>query len=75
MMTRSLPKPALAAALLALFAFSMSALISRTVFDRMPHLEDEMAYLFQARTYAGGHLTVATPQPQRAYWQPFLIDR
>lgn len=75
MMTRPLPKHALAALLLALFAFFMSALISRTVFDRMPHLEDEMAYLFQARTYAGGHLTVDTPQPQRAYWQPFLVDR
>lgn len=75
MTTHTFPKHALIAALLALFAFTMSAVISRTVFDRMPHLEDEMAYLFQARTYAGGHLTVATPQPQRAYWQPFLIDQ
>ncbi len=75
MRTRAFPKHALVALLLAFFAFGESALISQTVFERLPHLEDEMAYLFQARTYAGGHLTVPTPQPQRAYWQPFLVDQ
>jgi hypothetical protein len=75
MMTRPFPKHALIAVLLAFFAFFMSALVSRTVFERLPHLEDEMAYLFQARTYAGGNLVIATPEPRRAYWQPFLIDQ
>ncbi|MBZ0293146.1 MAG: glycosyltransferase family 39 protein, partial [Anaerolineae bacterium] len=58
---------------LVIFSVLMSALVSRTVFERMPHLEDEVAYLFQAKTYAGGHLTVDTPAPRRAYWQPFVI--
>lgn len=62
------------ALLLAFFSFSMSAIISRTAFERLPHLEDELAYLFQARTYAGGQLTVPTPEPRRAFWQPFIID-
>ena len=75
MMTRPFPKHALIAVLLAFFAFFMSALVSRTVFERLPHLEDEMAYLFQARTYAGGNLVIPTPEPRRAYWQPFLIDQ
>ncbi len=53
----------------------MSALVSRTVFERLPHLEDEVAYLYQARTYAGGNLVIATPEPRRAYWMPFLLDQ
>ncbi|MDZ4765701.1 MAG: glycosyltransferase family 39 protein [Chloroflexota bacterium] len=65
---------ACAAALLCLFAFAMSAILSRTVFERLPHLEDEVAYLFQARTYAGGHLVIDTPEPEDAYWQPFVVD-
>ncbi|MEP7293506.1 MAG: glycosyltransferase family 39 protein [Chloroflexota bacterium] len=73
--TRSLSKHALVALLLVLAAFFMSALVSRTVFDRLPHLEDEVAYLYQARTYAGGHLVIPTPEPRRAYWMPFLLDQ
>lgn len=59
---------------LAFFAFFMAALVSRTVFDRLPHLEDEVTYLFQARIFARGDTVVETPQPQRAFWQPFVID-
>ncbi len=66
---------ALAAVGLMFFAFVMSALISRTVFDRLPHLEDELAYLFQARIFARGDLVIATPDPNTAYWQPFVLDR
>lgn len=62
------------ALLLVFFAAAMSALVSRTVFERLPHLEDEVAYLFQAKTLAGGQLTVAIPEPRRAYWQPFVVD-
>jgi hypothetical protein len=56
------------------FSFAMSALISRTVFERLPHLEDEVAYLYQARIFARGDLVIETPQPRRAYWQPFVVD-
>ena len=75
MMIRPFPKSALIALLLAFFAFFMSAIISQTVFERMPHLEDEVAYLFQAKSYAGGHLAIESPQPRRAYWQPFVVDQ
>ncbi len=56
------------------FSIIMSALLSRTVFERLPHLEDEVAYLFQARIFARGDLVIETPQPRRAYWQPFVVD-
>jgi hypothetical protein len=59
---------------LVLFSFGMAGLVSRTVFERLPHLEDEMAYLFQARTYARGNLVIESPAPSRAYWQPFVVD-
>ena len=59
---------------LALLAFGLSAVLSNSVFERLPHLEDEVAYLFQARTLAGGHLVIDSPEPSRAYWQPFVVD-
>jgi 4-amino-4-deoxy-L-arabinose transferase-like glycosyltransferase len=60
---------------LALFSFGMSAVLSRTVFERLPHLEDELTYLFQARMIARGDLTIPSPDPRNAFWQPFVIDR
>ncbi|MCS6835458.1 MAG: glycosyltransferase family 39 protein [Anaerolineae bacterium] len=63
-----------AALALALFSFFMAALVSRAVFERLPHLEDEIAYLFQARVFARGHVAVPIMQPTRGYWQPFVVD-
>lgn len=59
---------------LMLFSFFMSALISRTVFERLPHLEDEVAYLFQARVFAEGQIVADIEAPVTAYWQPFVIS-
>lgn len=59
---------------LALFSFLMTALVSGRVFERLPHLEDEVAYLFQAKIFARMQLVVETPEPSRAYWQPFVVD-
>ncbi len=72
-----LPAPAARACvlLLALFSFAMSATVSRQVFEELPHLEDEIAYLFQARMIAGGHVVIPSPEPATAFWQPFIIDR
>lgn len=61
--------------LLAFFAFAMSAILSRVVFERLPHLEDEVAYLYQARVFAHGDVVIASPEPRRAFWQPFIVDR
>lgn len=68
-------RTALVVAALALFAFGLSAQLSRTVFERLPHLEDEMAYLWGARVIAGGNFVIESPLPTRSYWQPFLVDR
>lgn len=59
---------------LVFFSVLLSALVSGTVFERLPHLEDEVAYLFQAKVFAGGQVVIESPQPKRAYWQPFVVD-
>ncbi|GAB5492212.1 MAG: hypothetical protein Phog2KO_24270 [Phototrophicaceae bacterium] len=48
--------------------------MSERVFENMPHLEDELAYLYQARIFAGGQVVIDSPQPTSAYWQPFVVD-
>lgn len=60
---------------LCLFAFGMSGLVSRTVFERLPHLEDELTYQFQARVLARGQMVIDSPDPARPFWQPFVQDR
>ena len=59
---------------LVMFTVVMTAVISRTVFERMPHLEDELAYLYQAKVFASGHIVAEIPEPRRSYWQPFVVD-
>jgi hypothetical protein len=65
---------ALIALLCAFLAFAAADIVSRDVFERLPHLEDEFAYLYQARIFARGEAYIETPKPYRAYWQPFLIN-
>ena len=55
-------------------AFALTTTFSRTVFERLPHLEDELAYLYQARVFANGDVTVDTPEPRSPFWQPFVVD-
>jgi 4-amino-4-deoxy-L-arabinose transferase-like glycosyltransferase len=59
---------------LAAFAFAASATVSGAVFERLPHLEDELAYLFQAQVFARGEPVAAVESPANAFWQPFVID-
>ena len=50
------------------------ALISQGIFERIPHVEDEAAYLFQAQVFAQGRLKVPTPPYPTSYWSPFVLD-
>lgn len=61
--------------LLSIFAFAVSFWISVTVLEGLPHIEDEMAYDWQARLIAKGLLTVPTPQPcPKCFLVPFVVD-
>jgi len=60
---------------LALTAFALSGIVSRVVFERLPHLEDEVAYLFQSKIFAHGQVVAPQFEPDKPYWQPFVIER
>ncbi len=67
-------RSAIIALFIAFFAFTAADIVSRAIFERLPRLEDEFAYLYQARIFARGNTYIDTPTPIRAYWQPFLIS-
>lgn len=56
----------------AVIAFVGALALSWFAFEHMPRVEDEFAYLFQARTFAGGALTLPAPpiaaQPGLEYY-------
>lgn len=55
-------------------AFIAIALISGQIFEHVPHSEDEVAYLFQAKVLAQNRLAVPTPLNDQAFWSPFVLD-
>jgi hypothetical protein len=62
-------------ALCCLAAFLGAAWVSSSVFERLPHTEDESAFLFQAQTVASGRLVADAPDLPRAFSIPFIIVR
>ena len=58
-----------------LFAFFGAAWVSSSVFDRLPHTEDESAFLFQAQTIASGQIVAEAPEVPEAFSIPFIINR
>jgi 4-amino-4-deoxy-L-arabinose transferase-like glycosyltransferase len=72
------PRPSLLVPIaLAVCAAAASAIISSAVFERLPHVQDEVSYDFQARVFAAGHLFADAP-PATSFFDPgqsFLIVR
>lgn len=62
-------------AVLCLTAFAGAAWVSANVFDRVPHTEDEAAFLFQAQTIASGRLVADAPEQPGSFSIPFIIVR
>jgi 4-amino-4-deoxy-L-arabinose transferase-like glycosyltransferase len=44
------------------------------VFEGIPHLEDEIAYVWQAKALIEGHLTLPSPQFEHSFLVPFVVD-
>ncbi|WP_171230514.1 glycosyltransferase family 39 protein [Ruegeria sp. HKCCA4008] len=60
---------------LVLFATLASAVLAWAAFDRVPHVEDELAYLFQARTFAAGTFwSPAPPELAQPALEYYLLD-
>ena len=71
---RALFKPDRLALLLSLLAILVSYLVADRVFERMLHIEDEAAYIWQAGVFANGQLTIPTPPHPKSYLVPFVVD-
>ena len=59
---------------LSLAAVFSAYLVADRVFDRLPHLEDEWAYIWQAQVAAKGQLTIPSPEHEKSILIPFVVD-
>jgi len=62
------------ALLLVLVAVGVSAVLSNIIFDRIPHLEDEFALLWQAEIMADGQVSLPSPDVPASFMIPFVVD-
>ncbi|MHB8135660.1 MAG: hypothetical protein ACYDH1_15730 [Anaerolineaceae bacterium] len=52
----------------------ISAWISNNIYENMPHIEDEIAYVWQANLVARGDLYIQSPPCPKCFLVPFVID-
>ena len=62
------------ALIISLLAVVASYLIASSIFENLPHLEDEFAYVWQAEALAAGKLSVDSPDLPRHFLVPFVVD-
>jgi 4-amino-4-deoxy-L-arabinose transferase-like glycosyltransferase len=62
------------AVFLSLLGVLAALLVADRVFERMAHIEDEMAYVWQAQAIARGHLTLPSPPEKESFLVPFVVD-
>jgi Dolichyl-phosphate-mannose-protein mannosyltransferase len=63
---------------IAIVASGLSAYFSWKVFGAMPHIPDELAYLYQARLFASGRIWIEPPEVPEAFrvrWDHILRDQ
>jgi len=59
---------------LALAGFLASAFVTQRIFEGIPHIEDEIAYVWQAKVLAEGHFKVYSPLQTKSLLVPFIVD-
>ena len=59
---------------LSLLAVLLCGLVADRIFERMPHIEDEFAYTWQAAVIAKGRLTIPSPPHPKSFLIPFVVD-
>lgn len=62
------------ALLVSLLAVLIAYGVAARVFELMPHLEDEVAYVWEAKLAASGRLTIPTPEYPKSFLVPFVVD-
>ena len=63
-----------AALVLSVVAVIVTAWVTWHIFEAMPHLEDEVAYAWQAAVIAKGQLTLPSPEYRQSFLVPFVVD-
>jgi hypothetical protein len=51
-----------------------SALVTQNIFEGIPHIEDEVAYVWQAKALADGQLKIQSPSHPKSLLVPFIVD-
>jgi len=60
---------------ISIIAVLVTALVAGNIYENMPHIEDEIAYVWQAETIARGDLTLQTPTVcPNCFLVPFVVD-
>lgn len=72
---RTFDPPLIGALLLAIGTIILAGWVSINIFDRLPHVEDEVAFVFQAKTLAGGDVVAEPPAQPEFFRVPFVIVR
>lgn len=63
------------ALLICLCAFAAAVFISTNIYENMPHIEDEIAFVWQAQAIERGRLSVPSPQPNPdSFLVAFVVD-
>lgn len=62
------------ALLISLISILVTYYVTIEYFEAIPHLEDEIAYVWQARAIADGNLTVPSPPQTESFLVPFVVD-
>ena len=62
------------ALLLSLCGVLLSAWVTEHTFEAVPHLEDEVAYAWQARLMADLRLSIPSPEFSEQFLVPFVVD-
>lgn len=62
------------ALILSIAGILVSYWISVRVYEGMAHIEDEIAYVWQAQAIADGHLTLPSPPHPKSFLVPFVVD-
>ena len=62
------------ALLLSVIGIAATLLVADRIFERIPHLEDEIAFVWQAEVISRGNLTLPSPPNPNSFLVPFVVD-
>ncbi len=48
--------------------------VAEKTFEQLPHIEDEMAFVWQARVFTENQITIPSPPQSKSFFIPFVID-